>query len=95
MKIKLGVSLLLAFLAFIFIAQNAETVTVDFLFWSSGMSLVLLLFIMLFTGMIIGWILNSALRFSRNRRKAAGAVPSTTQPRAAGKTAQGDRHPHE
>lgn len=69
MKIKLGISLLLAILAFIFISQNTETVKVDFLFWSTEMSLVLLVFIILAAGVIIGWVLNSYLRFSRNRKQ--------------------------
>ena len=69
MKIKLGISLLLAILAFIFISQNTETVKVGFLVWSAEMSLVLLVFIMLAAGVIIGWVLNSYLRFSRNRKQ--------------------------
>ena len=70
MKIKLGISLVLAFLVFIFISQNTEIVTVDFLAWSVEMSIVLLVFIILFTGIIIGWLLNSYLRFARNRKQA-------------------------
>jgi len=70
MKIKLAISLVLAFLAFIFISQNTETVIVDFLAWSVEMSLVLLVFIILFTGIIIGWLLSSYLRFARNRARS-------------------------
>ena len=69
MKIKLGISLVLAFLAFVFISQNAETVRVEFLAWSIEMSLVLLAFILLGAGIIIGWLLNSYLRFVRNRKQ--------------------------
>jgi uncharacterized membrane protein YciS (DUF1049 family) len=69
MKIKLAISLALAFFAFIFITQNTDLVQVDFLVWSLEMSLVLLLVIMLGSGIIIGWLLNSYLRFVRNRRK--------------------------
>ena len=72
MKIKLGISLVLAFLALIFISQNTETVAVAFLAWSVEMSLVLLVFIILFTGIIIGWLLNSYLRFARNRAQSRG-----------------------
>lgn len=68
MKIKLGVSLVLAFLAFVFITQNTETVQVRFVAWSIEMSLVLLVFIMLGSGVIIGWLLNSYFRFLRNRK---------------------------
>ncbi len=69
MKIKLSISILLAILAFVFISQNTETVRVEFFAWSVEMSLVLLVFIILATGIIIGWLMNSYLRFSRNRKK--------------------------
>ena len=70
MKIKLGISLILAFIVFVFISQNTETVSVNLLAWSVEMSLVLLVFIILGTGIIIGWLLNSYLRFMRNRKQA-------------------------
>ena len=68
MKIKLVISLVLASLAFIFIYQNTEVVRVNFIVWSIEMSIVLLVFIILATGVIIGWLLNSYLRFARNRK---------------------------
>ncbi len=72
MKIKLGISLVLAVLAFIFISQNIETVRVVFLSWSIETSIALLVFIILGVGIIIGWSLNSYLRFVRNRKRAKG-----------------------
>ena len=69
MKIKLVISLVLAILAFIFITQNTETVTVAFLAWSIEMSLVLLVFIMLGAGTIIGWSLSGYLRFVSHRKQ--------------------------
>lgn len=69
MKIKLGISLVLAFLVFIFISQNTEFVRVEFLFWSVEMTIVLLVFIILAIGIIIGWLLNSYLRFVHNRKQ--------------------------
>lgn len=77
MKIKLLISLVLAFLAFAFIAQNTDVVAVAFLFWSVEMSLVVLLLTMLGAGFLIGWLLNGYLRFVRNRRttKAGSAMP--------------------
>ena len=69
MKFKLGISLILALLAFVFITQNAETVQVRVLLWSIEMSLVLLVFIMLGAGAIIGWFLNSYLRFASRRQQ--------------------------
>ncbi len=70
MKTKLGISIVLALLSFIFITQNTETVKVAFLAWSVDMSLVLLVFIMLGAGIIIGWSSSSYLRFARNRKRA-------------------------
>jgi len=77
MKIKLGICLLLSLLAFVFIAQNAESVQVNFIIWSIDMSLVLLVFIMLGAGVVIGWFLHSYLRFARNRQQnsAKGVAP--------------------
>jgi uncharacterized integral membrane protein len=69
MKIKLAISIILALLSFLFITQNTETVRVAFLAWSVEMSLVLLVFIMLGAGIIIGWSLNGYLRFVRNRKR--------------------------
>ena len=68
MKIKLWISLVLAFLAFVFVTQNTETVNVSFIVWSLEMSLVLLVFIMLGTGLVIGWLLNSYVRYSNKKK---------------------------
>lgn len=98
MKIKLGISIVLALLAFIFITQNTETVKVAFLAWSMEMSLVLLVFIMLGTGIIIGWSLSGYLRFVRNRKRVktqdnvqtnAAAAPEVTDV-----ALQGDKKAH-
>ena len=84
MKIKLWISLVLAFLAFIFITQNTEAVNVRFLAWSAEMSLVLLVFIMLGAGVIIGWLLNSYIRYTGNRKRQphreTGIVKETGKP---------------
>jgi len=99
MKIKLGISLVLAFLAFIFISQNTETVTVDFFVWSVEMSLVLLVFIILFTGVIIGWLSSSYLRFARNRAQNRGQEKIKTEAMAtqekAGVAIQGEKEADE
>lgn len=72
MKIKLVIPLVMAFLAFIFIVQNTDTVRVDFLAWSVEMSVVLLLLIMLATGMVIGWALGGYLRYLKTRGAPGG-----------------------
>ena len=80
MKIKLGISALLAFLVFVFVTQNTEVVQVTFLAWSVQISLVLLVFIMLWVGMVIGWLLNSYLRFSRARKRQLAENPPVESP---------------
>ena len=79
MKIKLIMSLILAFLAFIFIIQNTVPVQVTFLLWSIEMSRVVLLLIMLGAGMIIGWVMCSYLRYMRSRR-LGGARDKVAKP---------------
>ena len=69
MKTKLGISIVLTVLAFVFITQNIEPVMVDFLAWSIEMSVALLVFIMFGGGIIIGWLLSSYFRYSRNRKR--------------------------
>lgn len=99
MKIKLGISLILAILAFIFITQNIEPVMVDFLAWSAEISVALLVFVMLGTGIIIGWLLSSYLRFARKRKQIKGqeniqAEADSTQ-KESDITIQGDKKAHE
>ena len=99
MKIKLGVTLVLAFFAFVFISQNTETVRIDFFAWSTEMSIVLLVFIILAVGVIIGWLLNSYLRFAGNRKQAkareAVQAKAVAKPGATGVATQGDKESHE
>jgi uncharacterized integral membrane protein len=81
MKIKLIVALLLALLTFLFITQNTEVVRVAFGPWSLELSLVLLLFVSLGVGVLLGLLLSSYLRYavqqkrggSRQRKVRAGA----------------------
>ena len=99
MKAKLGISIILAFIAFIFISQNTETVRVDFLVWSVEMSIVLLVFIILGTGVIIGWLLNSYLRFVRHRKQVksqeAMKAKEVAKQGTVVDTAQGDTKAYE
>jgi uncharacterized integral membrane protein len=59
MRIKIAVAGILLFLTIVLIAQNAAVVKVTFLFWSFQISLVLLLFLILIAGLLIGWVLHS------------------------------------
>ena len=99
MKVKLGISLFLAVFAFVFISQNTETVRVDFLAWSVEMSLVVLVFIILGAGIIIGWSLNSYLRFARNRKQDRAQQEILTKEISSqgksGEAMQGDKETYE
>ena len=91
MKTKLVLSLVLALLVFTFITQNAETVRVAFLAWSIEISIVVLVFIILGIGVIIGWSLSSYLRFVSHRKRSQ--VQDHKQVNEA--TVQGDKDVHE
>lgn len=62
MNYKLFLILLIAGLAVLFIVQNVAVVEIQFMFWSMSMSRSLLMFLMLATGIIIGWFLHAYLK---------------------------------
>ena len=66
-KIVLGAFLML--IALIFSVQNAGVVEVRFFGWSFIVSLALLIFAALVIGFLSGWILPSALRLRKRKRK--------------------------
>lgn len=68
LKLKLGAVLLLAFVVFAFIVQNAVIVKVRLFFWSFELSQVVLMLMMLVAGMVISWVLNGYLHVTRQRR---------------------------
>jgi len=70
MKVKLVISIILVSIAFLFVYQNTDLVSIDFLAWSVDVSLALLVFLAFAAGLASGWLLNSFLRFSRNRKKS-------------------------
>ena len=59
MNPKLIAFLVLAGLMALFILQNIQTVTVQFLFWSFSTSRALMLIIVFVIGLLSGWILAS------------------------------------
>jgi uncharacterized integral membrane protein len=67
MNYKLVTGLVLIFLVVIFIIQNTAVVEIRVFFWALGMSRVLLMFILLAIGIIVGWLLNS---YSVHRKKS-------------------------
>ena len=70
MKVKLVISIILLSIAFLFVYQNTDLVPIDFLAWSVDISLALLVLFAFAVGLASGWLLNSFLRFSRNRKKS-------------------------
>jgi uncharacterized integral membrane protein len=66
MSYKLILTLILVGISVIFVIQNVAVVEITFLLWSFAMSRSLLFFILLSTGLISGWFLNS---YHRRRKK--------------------------
>ncbi|MFQ5935643.1 MAG: lipopolysaccharide assembly protein LapA domain-containing protein [Acidiferrobacterales bacterium] len=58
MKTRIAVGLGVLFLVILFTLQNTEVVTITFLFWQFSMSRVLLIFVFLAAGVIVGWVLH-------------------------------------
>ena len=65
MKAKLYAAIALIAVAGIVMIQNAEVVTVRFLFWEFGMSRFLLLLLTLLVGGVAGFIAGTAARRKR------------------------------
>jgi len=65
MKFKLTVTLVLFLLVMIFAVQNAAMVEIRLLFWQVTFPRSLLIFMMLLTGIIIGWFGRSLYRIAR------------------------------
>ena len=59
MNFKLILTIAMAGMAVLFIIQNVTVVDMKFLFWTLSMSRALLLFLILSTGIILGWFLHS------------------------------------
>lgn len=70
MKAKWIVILVLLALFGIFTLQNIEVVSIRFFFWTFSLSRVLLLFIMLLIGVLIGYFLGSHRRKQRDQHHA-------------------------
>lgn len=61
MNLKLIMTIVLAVLVAIFIAQNMTVVQLRFLFWSLSMSRALLFILLVFIGIAVGWLLHGHL----------------------------------
>ena len=70
MKVKLVISIILISITVLFVYLNTDLVSIDYLAGSVDVSLALLVLLAFAAGLTIGWLLNSYLRFSRNRKKS-------------------------
>ena len=62
MKYKLAVVIVLVLMAVTLIAQNASMAEIKIFFWTISISRILLMFILLVIGIIVGYLLNSYLK---------------------------------
>lgn len=62
MKIKLTFIIVLILLVVIFIIQNASVVDIKVFFWTISISRILLMFILLLIGIIIGFLFKGYLK---------------------------------
>lgn len=68
LKLILILTLTLASLAVVFVAQNSALVEIIFLFWSASISSALLIFFTLMIGFVLGWLLHSYLVYRKKYR---------------------------
>ena len=66
-RTKLTLSLTLVGAVVLFALQNTQVVEVRFLFWKVGMSRVLLIFLLLAVGAVLGWVASGAYRHRMRR----------------------------
>ena len=71
MNFKLALILILVALITIFIVQNVSVVEIRFLFWNLFLSRALLIFCSFMIGVLSGWILNSYLRYRKEKAELA------------------------
>lgn len=66
---KFVLGLLVGLLCVIFFAQNGEAVSVDFLTWTINLPLYLLMILILFSGIFLGWLSAGFSKLRKSRRK--------------------------
>ena len=69
MNYKLVLTLILAGLVVLFVIQNVAVVEIQFLFWSTKMPRSLLMFLLLATGIVMGWFLQSYFSHRKGKDK--------------------------
>ena len=65
MKLKLAALIVMISLVVIFIIQNASVVDINIFFWTISISRILLMFILIIIGIIIGFLFKSYLRSAK------------------------------
>jgi putative membrane protein len=70
-------TLIVAALLAVFVAQNAGSVELHFLLWSVAMSQALLVFFVLAAGMLFGWTVHAYVAFRRRHRKSVQSPAKT------------------
>jgi putative membrane protein len=61
-KLHLAIGIISTIFILVFILQNTEIVTVNFLFWKMEMSRVILILVLLLVGFLLGYIFRSRRR---------------------------------
>lgn len=69
MNYKVGILAILALILLIFLAQNIEVVTVNFLIWEISMSLAVMIFFLLLIGFMIGWLMHNYLSYRKDKKR--------------------------
>lgn len=69
MNYKVGILAILALILLIFLAQNIEVVTVNFLIWEISMSLAVMIFFLLLIGFMIGWLMHNYLSYRKEKKR--------------------------
>lgn len=70
MKAKIIIFILLVVLFTIFVSQNTEVVSINFFFWEFNMSLIVLMVLIGFVGIILGFILSKIFDSSSKKKIA-------------------------
>lgn len=68
--LKLIFSLILTGLTVLFVVQNVSVVEISFMFWSVAMSRALLIFFVMATGILIGWLMHGYFTHHRKQSEA-------------------------
>ncbi len=69
MSIKGMIGLIFSGIIVIFIVQNSLSVDVHFLFWKASLSLSILIFLLVSTGLVAGWFLHYFATLAKEKKE--------------------------